>query len=532
LHPHLSNPVNIDRKNACFADFQEKVQRDFDDLRKKHPGFFDDKKGLEMDEKLLYPPLATIFLKIRRHFFPDNMLYTAGERSRLNKAGSGNGDLPHLVSMLDGTNCDHAFFSTGTQTFNWNLINRPPGETKSSIYNFPKERLGTVTDLQWNPNEEWTHTLLQSLSFFNNSHIVVKDINFNDRVEVYTFGTDLVTWVFAKTEVIFGLKLEIQVSYSPLYNLFPGGVVENGLAFEYLLRFLSLGELWIMKAAAEPNDQIHHRTNPNYELVRVGQPSLTFKRVSFICHNLSHLFWKGEDLRNGRACCIKYHRLGFTPLSTKSGRGQYPSPPSSLELGQNQLKNEAAILELLTRISIPNVPRLLCSGVDEITGWDVLVTDRIGVDSTKLFHKMRKGKGPHSENPESCIQKLVADITTALQGLHAIGIIHCDVHPGNILYDPETGRFFLIDFGLSRILDKEEDSVASRYFFGFFGTKDYVARSRHDFTNRITEAGDFESLFYVSCFLKEGSLPWLEIEDHDQIALEKDKFLALHHVTF
>lgn len=76
----------------------------------------------------------------------------------------------------------------------------------------------------------------------------------------------------------------------------------------------------------------------------------------------------------------------------------------------------------------------------------------------------------------SDIKCYMLELLTALHRVHALGIIHRDIKPSNFLYDPDTKKGILIDFGLSQRLEKKEEERAERKRKFFFSTQ-HIIRS-------------------------------------------------------
>jgi predicted ATPase/signal transduction histidine kinase/DNA-binding NarL/FixJ family response regulator len=82
-------------------------------------------------------------------------------------------------------------------------------------------------------------------------------------------------------------------------------------------------------------------------------------------------------------------------------------------------------------------------------------------------------------------------IAESLGAIHAANIIHKDINPSNLVYNPETGQVKLIDFGISSILSRENPAL--RNPDRIEGTLAYISPEQ---TGRMNRAVDYRSDFY------------------------------------
>ncbi|MBV1774636.1 AAA family ATPase [Burkholderiaceae bacterium DAT-1] len=82
-------------------------------------------------------------------------------------------------------------------------------------------------------------------------------------------------------------------------------------------------------------------------------------------------------------------------------------------------------------------------------------------------------------------------IAEGLAEVHARKVIHKDINPANVIYDPASGALKLIDFGIASVLTREEPSI--RPPSGLEGTLPYMSPEQ---TGRMNRAVDYRSDFY------------------------------------
>ena len=115
--------------------------------------------------------------------------------------------------------------------------------------------------------------------------------------------------------------------------------------------------------------------------------------------------------------------------------------PSARHLAR--LRREFA---LLIDLALPGTVRpIVCL---ELDGRPIVVYEDDGGQS--LMHLMVS----HMFAPDQVVE-LAAQAARVLHSVHEAGVVHKDISPGNILYNPESGEVRVIDFGIATRLKSE-----------------------------------------------------------------------------
>ena len=101
---------------------------------------------------------------------------------------------------------------------------------------------------------------------------------------------------------------------------------------------------------------------------------------------------------------------------------------------------------------------------------------------------------------------LVRQLAAALAAAHQAGIIHRDLKPENIVYDAETRRMKLLDFGIARDADLPAEERLTRTGF-FVGTLRYVAPEALS-GELVDGRADIYSLATITYWLLTGRHPY------------------------
>lgn len=180
----------------------------------------------------------------------------------------------------------------------------------------------------------------------------------------------------------------------------------------------------------------------------------------------NEIFAPGEDIAGYRVCAI-LGRGGFGTVYETERKGlrfalkvlSRDALFGSAQLAFRRTEREVKAIQALQHPGVPKVYELGTLA----DGRPYFVMELLfGMDMGAIL----KTHGRLSPEHTLSIAEALADV---LDHVHAQGILHRDIKPGNVFLDrfPAPSRVVLLDFGLAKILDQDTPSLSlSREFMG------------------------------------------------------------------
>lgn len=103
----------------------------------------------------------------------------------------------------------------------------------------------------------------------------------------------------------------------------------------------------------------------------------------------------------------------------------------------------------------------------------------------------------------------VRQAAEGLRHAHANGLVHRDIKPGNLMVD-RTGVVKLLDMGLARFFNDEDDILTKKYDENVLGTADYLAPEQATDSHSVDIRADIYSLGATFYFVLTGRTPFGE----------------------
>jgi tetratricopeptide (TPR) repeat protein/predicted Ser/Thr protein kinase len=152
-------------------------------------------------------------------------------------------------------------------------------------------------------------------------------------------------------------------------------------------------------------------------------------------------------------------------------------------------------LILATQVTHRNVVRIYDLG--EAEGIKFITMEYVeGEDLAAILHK--RGKLP----PREAVA-LIEQVCRALEAAHAVGVIHRDLKPQNIMWETGTGRILVMDFGLAKTLEGERMTQTG----AMVGTMEYMSPEQA-LAGSLDQRSDIFSLGLIFYELLTGQTPF------------------------
>jgi PAS domain S-box-containing protein len=230
---------------------------------------------------------------------------------------------------------------------------------------------------------------------------------------------------------------------------------------------------------------------------------------SKIYESSASLVYRGIQMQDGRAVVIKMLKQDYPSVQELTRYRQEYEITRSLDL-EGVIKAHAQ---------------------QEYQRTLAILLEDFGGESLEHWIRNRPGFCPMSL---SIFLQLAIDLTDTLGKIHAAGIIHKDINPGNIVLNLETGVVKVIDFGIATRFNRTNPTFKSPHRLE--GTLAYLSPEQTGRMNRLLDyRTDFYSLGATFYKLLTGQLPFLATDIlelvHCHIAKQPDPPHELNAAT-
>ena len=173
------------------------------------------------------------------------------------------------------------------------------------------------------------------------------------------------------------------------------------------------------------------------------------------------------------------------------------------ESSRERFRREARVAASLSH---PNILPLHTFG--EVSGiWYFVMGYVRGVT---LAERLRiEGRLPGEE-----VQRILIELTGALEHAHAHGVVHRDIKPANILLDEQTGRAMLADFGISKVHGANDSLTGTGVIIG---TPHYMSPEQSLGAPTVDERSDIYSLGAVAYTMLTGRAPFADSKPNEMV---------------
>jgi serine/threonine-protein kinase len=173
------------------------------------------------------------------------------------------------------------------------------------------------------------------------------------------------------------------------------------------------------------------------------------------------------------------------------------------ETSRERFRREARVAASLSH---PNILPLHTFG--EVSGiWYFVMGYVRGVT---LAERLRiEGRLPSDE-----AQRILVELTGALEHAHAHGVIHRDIKPANVLLDEQTGRAMLADFGISKVHGAGDSLTGTGVIIG---TPHYMSPEQSLGAPSVDERSDIYSLGAVAYTMLAGREPFADSKPNEMV---------------